>query len=150
MNTISHYKKLLVAVDLSEVSVNALNVAMDLSDKLGAKLDIVHSLPISAVTLPVNGIEMYNEELIQEELGKARRNLEFFVDKHKGNFTNLVQHVCFGEPTSEINKFAQANNADMIVIGTHGRSGLSHLLLGSVAESVLKRAKVPVVCVRNQ
>ena len=48
----------------------------------------------------------------------------------------------------EINKVAQSINPDMIVVGTHGRKGLSHLLMGSVAESVLRNAIVPVLCVR--
>lgn len=141
-----NYKNILVPVDFSEVSARALIVAMEFAAVMDAEITVLHAVSMAAVSLPVDGVPVYNNEMIEEQLGEARKALDEFLREHIGA-AQVSQNVCFGEPTSEVNNFAEEHNADLIVMGTHGRTGLLHLLMGSVAESVLRRARVPVLCV---
>lgn len=141
--------KIAVAVDFSDTSVNALKMALELGEKFNAQLAVVHCAPIAAVSLPEEGHPKINEKLLKKELAKARTNLDALVSVHAGNNKNITQHVIWGEPTTEVNKYVVENGIDLIVIGTHGRTGLKHLLMGSVAESVLRHANVPVMCIRS-
>ncbi len=138
--------KILVAVDFSDVSVKALQLAVEVSEKLGSELEVVHAVPMSAVKLPQNGVEQFNDEMIKDSLNEAMKKMEEFVGEHVSDSARLTLKPLFGEPTSEINIYAEANNFDLLVMGTHGRTGISHLLMGSVAESVLRNAKIPVLC----
>lgn len=142
----SKYKNILVPVDFSDVSAKALKVALDIAGVMDAEVTVMHAVSVSAVSLPVDGVPVYNDEMIEEELGKARKDLDKFLRDQIGS-AQVSQVVCFGEPTSEVNNYADDNKIDMIIIGTHGRTGLLHLLMGSVAESVLRHSKVPVLCV---
>ena len=142
----SKLNKFLVPVDFSDVSAKALDVALKLATDMGAEVTVLHAVSMSAVSLPVDGVPVFNEEMIEEELGQAKKILsEFLKDKTGG--AKVTEAVCFGEPTSEVNNFASENKFDIIIMGTHGRTGLLHLLMGSVAESVLRHARVPVLCV---
>jgi universal stress protein A len=148
----AHYKRLLVAVDFSDQSVRALQVARDLGNRLNAGLDIVHFVPVRIIGIDMEGMEAeatYIEELHKNDLDEARAKLEKFIEQHTSEDDDIEHHLYSGEPTNEINTRAREIGADMIIIGTHGRSGLKHILLGSVAESVLRTAEIPVLCVRS-
>lgn len=141
-------KCILIAIDFSEISVKAMQYALGLAEQINAKLEIVHTLPMTEIDLPAEGSAEFNEGLIQKELEKTRHKLGQFVKEHSNGNIDINKHVCLGDPKDEINKIAQSINPDIIVIGTHGRKGISHLLMGSVAESVLRNANVPVLCIR--
>lgn len=142
-------QRILVAVDFSEVSANAYRAAADLAMKLNAKLNVVHAVPMQAASLPMEGGAVYIEDLQAKQVEEARQKLDAFVRQYSKKETAVEQCIRSGDPTTEINRVAEELRADMIVVGTHGRSGLSHLLMGSVAESVLREAEVPVLCVRG-
>jgi len=142
-------RQILVAVDFSDVSANALRAAAELAGKLNARLKVVHAVPMQAASLPMEGGAVYIEDLQAKQVEEARERLKDFVRRHSEESSGVEQCVRAGDPTTEINRAAEELNADMIVVGTHGRSGLSHLLMGSVAESVLREAIVPVLCVRG-
>ena len=142
-------RQILVAVDFSDVSANAFRAAAELARKLNAKLKVLHAVPMQAASLPMEGGAVYLEDLQAKQVEEARDRLNAFVRQHFGAGTGVEQCVRAGDPTTEINRAADELQADMIVVGTHGRSGLSHLLMGSVAESVLREAVVPVLCVRG-
>lgn len=142
-------RQILVAVDFSDVSANAFRAAADLATKLDASLKIVHAVPMQAASLPMEGGAVYIEDLQTKQVEEAREKLAAFVRQHPHGSLDVEQCVRSGDPTTEINRAAQELQADLIVVGTHGRSGLSHLLMGSVAESVLREALVPVLCVRG-
>ena len=141
-------KSILVAVDFSEISVKALQTALDLAEQINAKLDVVHTLPMSEIDLPAEGSAEFNRGLVQQELEKTKDKLNQFVKELSNENIDINELICLGDPKDEINKIAQSINPDMIVVGTHGRKGLSHLLMGSVAESIVRNAIVPVLCVR--
>lgn len=141
---------ILVAVDLSEISVEALRFAVQLSEQLQAGLKVVYTLPESSLDLPAEGSAEFNHSLVDKELEKTRDALDQFVKENSGGNAEIEQHVSLGEPELAVNKIAEQIEPDMIVVGTHGRTGLSHLLMGSVAESIVRSSRVPVVCVRHQ
>jgi nucleotide-binding universal stress UspA family protein len=142
-------KKIAVAVDFSEVSVKALKTAMGLADELNSELVVVHCAPIYAVALPEDGHVKVNEKVLDREMTKAREQLSALVSEVHAGTIKLSQEVVWGEPTAELNRYVADNAVDIVVIGTHGRTGLRHLFLGSVAESVLRHANVPVICIRS-
>jgi nucleotide-binding universal stress UspA family protein len=141
--------RILVAVDFSAVSANALRHAAVLARQLGASLDIFHALKLSNIELPVNASVEHEEEVIQAALKKRTARLDKFVKQHATELPKVKQSVRLGEPVELVNEAARECHADLIVIGTHGRTGLKNLLMGSVAESVLRKADVPVVCIRS-
>lgn len=148
----AHYKRLLVAVDFSDQSVRALQTARDLGKRLNASLDIAHFVPIRIIGIDMEGMEAeasYIDELHKNDLEEARLKLDAFVKQHTTTEDDVSYHLHSGEASVEINNKARETGVDMIIIGTHGRSGLKHILLGSVAESVLRTADVPVLCVRS-
>ena len=145
----SHFKQLLVAVDFSDPSIRALQVAREMGTRLNSKLHIVHFVPMRVMDMGMEGGVDFIEEMHQKELEEAKVKLENFVKDHTTTEDEVEQHLRSGEPAAEVNPMAIELSADMIIIGTHGRTGLKHLLLGSVAESILRSADVPVLCVRT-
>jgi universal stress protein A len=147
----SHFKELLVATDFSDPSIRALQVARDLGIRLNARLNIVHFVPTRISSVDIEGMEAeasYIEQIHVTDLKEAEAKLRSFINIHTMAEDDIVQHVCSGEPEDGINAKAREIGADMICMGTHGRTGVKHLFMGSVAESVLKTANVPVLCVR--
>jgi len=147
----SHFKELLVATDFSDPSIRALQVARDLGIRLNARLNIVYFVPTRISSVDIEGMEAeasYIEQIHEADLKEAEAKLRSFINIHTMAEDDIVQHVCSGEPEEGINAKAREIGADMICMGTHGRTGVKHLFMGSVAESVLKTANVPVLCVR--
>lgn len=144
-------KRILVPVDYSACSRVALRFAADLAQRFGGSLDVVHvwdrpsyvsdvvmtrSDPLSAKSLIV---------LIEEN---ARRDLdEFLTSAELPAGTALISRLIAGDPASALLHELKLGSYDLVVLGTHGRTGLSHVLLGSVAEKVLRLSPVPVLTV---
>ena len=145
----SHYQQLLVAVDFSGPSIRALQVARDIGKRLNARLNIVHFVPMRIADMGMEGGVGFTEEMHQSELAEAKVKLENLVKDHTMADDDVKQFLRTGEPAADMGAMANEIGADMIVIGTHGRTGLKHLLLGSVAEHILRSADVPVMCVRT-
>lgn len=139
-------KTILVPIDFSACATHALDYACELAGKLGAKVQLVHAIP---VTLPELGITL--TQAMIEDLQRA--NVLALEDVAKPRRTNVElapSIVKLGDPRDVILETAEAQHADLIVIGTHGRRGLSRLVLGSVAENVIRRATCPVLAVRSR
>lgn len=143
------YKTILVAVDFSDVSAAALRTAQDLARRLGAQLKVVHVVQPQPVPLPLEGSAIYMDEVQSWQIEEAEKSLEKFVAEHCPPGTVTITKVRSGVAATEIGQAAVDHDAAMIVLGTHGRTGLKHLLMGSIAESVLRVAPVPVLCVRT-
>ena len=142
-------KRILVAVDFSAVSANALRHAAALARQLGAVMDVFNALPLTDIELNPNASAEHEDEMIQSALGKQRAKLSRFVQQHAADLSAVNESVRLGRPVDLVNDAAKQSQADLIVIGTHGRTGLKNLLVGSVAESVLRQSDVPVVCIRS-
>lgn len=137
-------KTILVAVDTSDASREALNVALQLSAALGGRLVLLTVVDVSKL-LAVAGYETpYPVDTIEIMRRDAETTLDECASLCAGKATVSVL-TAEGEASDEILRAAESEKADLICIGTHGRKGISRLFLGSVAESVLRRAEIPVL-----
>lgn len=142
-------KKILYATDYSESSKAALPFAVALARQIGATLLIAHVS--EREQFPVGELFDEEREPDQDEL----RELNAVVPADSG--VRCEHHLLYGEPGSaEVTKpadvlveFAKKKHVEAIVLGTHGRSGVAHLLMGSVAEAVLRHASCPVISIRQ-
>ena len=141
--------KVLVPTDFSEPSATALTYAFALARAFGASMHVLHVVE-EPLAQGWNGFGLPAlPELRAQVLADAQRQLEEAVPllARDRQATELV--TCLGDPEREIVGFANARNVDLIVMGTHGRGGMAHLLLGSVAEKVVRAAPCPVLTVRH-
>jgi nucleotide-binding universal stress UspA family protein len=143
---------ILVATDFSTPSEAATTYAFQLARSLGARVTMLHVVPESDVEVMVAlrghlQSPISREALIQTLYTEAEKRLATLVDNAKAQ--DLVQErlIVTGQPASEIVSWAIAKNAQIILVGTHGRSGLERVLLGSVAEHVLRLASCAVLVV---
>ena len=141
-------KKILFATDFSEGSRNALPYAVDIAMRHGAKIYAVHV--IFDVTKAAGWyVPHASAEEVYADLEKsARKELEKTFSEDMRKFKDYENVLLRGTPYEEITKFAEANKIDLIVIATHGRTGIDRLLFGSTAEQVVRYAPCPVLSVR--
>jgi len=142
------FNKILYATDLTENSEYAFDYALTLSEEFNAKLIILH-----VIYLPIDLRDFYvphiSFETIEHEIEiSAEKMLDKFCKKKIKSYENYEKFIVTGIPDIEILKKAEMEKVDLIVIGTHGRVGLDHLLFGSTAEKVVKKAVCPVMTVR--
>jgi universal stress protein A len=142
-------KKILVAVDFSKLSYAALDYAIDLARELGARLTVLYVVePLEFAGVDVlGGTPIATQSIVDEHLKQARRELERVKTKRLAGLEGATTAVRMGRPAEEIVAAAGKGKSNLIVLGTHGRSGLSHLLMGSVSERVVRHAQCPVVVV---
>lgn len=132
-----------VAVDFEAASEKALALGQELATKLGCELALLHVYQLPIYTYP--GLEPGVLPAYQSEVtAAAKRALDGLAAKHGVTRAFLRE----GDPATEVLAAVEELRPKMLVLGTHGRRGLSHLLLGSVAEKIVRRATVPVVTVR--
>ncbi len=142
------YRRLLCPVDFSDASDNAFQVATDLAVILKADLHVMHVFQMPASAIPEGGYEV-PEAVVDKITDNLTKKLNEFVERISTSEINITTGLYKGFPHVEIINSADEINADMIVMGTHGRTGFSQLLLGSVAERVLRTSSVPVLTVRK-
>ena len=141
--------RVLVPVDFSEHSTRALDCAKTLAEKFGAALHLVTVVP-DPFLLPDPGPryvplpEGYVEGLRHDAESHVRRLLTQAEERK----LRAQSNVAFGNPYREIMDYVKRASIDLIVMGTHGRGGVAHLLMGSVAEKVVRTAPCPVLTVR--
>lgn len=141
------FKKILVPVDFSACSAEALRVAADMSQRYDAAISIVHCYEPMTYMVP-EGHVFYTAaqmESLFSEFAKALASAK--KDAEAAGAKRVDTQQLEGIAASEIVEFARKGGFDLIVMGTHGRTGLKHALLGSVAEKVLRRAPCPVLTV---
>lgn len=137
---------LLVPVDFSSPSLDALEYAIQVVDRFGARLTVLHVLEPIYYDLEL-GLGLIEQESQKRTHWEAQLDGLAQVVKERGLAAGSV--VLGGVPSESIVTYARAQGCDLIVMGTHGRRGLSRLRYGSVAESVLRQAPCPVLTVRS-
>ena len=140
------FKRILVAVDNEPVAARAVDVAIDLARAVAGELSLVCVVDPAAANAGA-GTGLAASELVALAQADARRLLESFRER-AGRQPLPLEFVVVGKPAAEIVKAAKEWPADVIVIGSHGRGGVSRVLLGSVAEAVMRHATCPVLVVR--
>jgi len=146
---VSQITRILVATDFSETSDAALTYARTLADSLGASLHLVHVFddPYGNALVAEVSVSVYESMRATEMTQARRRLLRRLPPADRKQFQGSTAIVT-GAPAEAIVDYAADRGMDLIVMGTHGRSGFAHLLLGSVAEHVVRTAKCPVLTVR--
>jgi len=145
-------RNILVATDFSPIAGNALDTAVRIGRATGAKVTLAHVVPSQVVIhagLPV-GIRSEVVRLSQEMLARDRRRLERLIAAARKAGVRADGAMHEGDPPGELLRIVEETKPDAIVIGTHGRGGAAHLLLGSVAEKVVRLAKCPVLVVKKK
>lgn len=139
------YNKILLPTDGSEGAEAALEHALDLAEKYEAELHIVYVADIRVDSTT----DMWANMLGQlEEIGEeATSTIAKRVEK---TGVEVVTEVIRGIPHEEINSYVDENDIDLITMGTHGRTGIDRLLLGSVTEKVIRTSKKPVLTVGRE
>jgi len=142
-------KRILFPTDFSETTVHTAAFAADLAEKYGAKIYILHIIYDITRDSGIYGSRMNLDSLYLE----VRKGADEEMDRIASTFPdNLeVQRVIrIGSPYSDILSFADEEAIDLIVIGSHGKKGLDRVLFGSTAQKVIRRAKCPVLTVRER
>ena len=142
------FDKILYATDFSESSEHAFGYALALAQQFKSRLIILHVInePVDLRGFYVPHVSFENLEKEIEE--GAQKMMEKFCDTHVKDFTDYEKLIVTGIPYEEILKRAESEKVSFIVLGTQGRSGIDHLLFGSTAERVVRKALCPVVTVR--
>ena len=141
----ARFRKILCPMDFSPNSIAVLDFALKLIDGSDATMLLINVVPspVGASAIPPVPLEPYP---IVEETARARLKT-LALERLEGKVGYEVA-ACSGDPATEIVSAAGAFGADLIVMATHGRTGLKHFFLGSVAERVVRESPVPVLTIR--
>lgn len=136
-------KKILCPVDFSDASRTAALYSLELARQLGASVELLYTCQLASMASPASA-------LAAEVVREARADLDAFAGKLPHEGVSLTRALRVGAPYVEIVSAAVDGSFDMIVMGTTGRTGLEHFLLGSVAERVVQSSPVPVLTVNHK
>jgi nucleotide-binding universal stress UspA family protein len=139
--------RILFPTDLSHYGDAALNLASSLASETGAMLHIVYVQDTSDLNAAMGEASYLYARTWEEDLEKAQQRLQSIEPAVAG--VRYEQECLTGNPAAEILRFAELHNVDLIVMASRGRTGLSRLLMGSVAEAVMRRATCPVFIVKQ-
>lgn len=142
------FEKILLAIDFSDYSEVACEYALTLAQNFNSSLLVLHVInePVDLRGFYVPHISF--EQLEQEIETGAVKMMETFCNENLKEFTAFTTAVVTGVPYEEIIRVATDQESSLIVIGTHGRTGLDHLIFGSTAERVVRSAPCPVMTIR--
>jgi nucleotide-binding universal stress UspA family protein len=144
------WKKICCPIDFSDPSRTALRTAVDLCNTFGAELTLFHAYQLPGYTLP-EGSVVASPKMLQDLADQADAHLVEWKKLAEGIGAQGVRTAkSVGEPALEIVEFARQGGFDLLVLGTHGRTGIRHALLGSTAERVVRRAGCPVLTVHPE
>lgn len=138
---------ILVPVDFSPCSFEGLNYAIRFADKFAAKILIFNTVYLG-YAYTADGFAMYNLSALQDQaLKDAEREMAEFVHRALFGSVKFETAVQLGLPVDDICAFAEQKKVDLIITSTHGRTGFSHVMIGSTAEQVVRRATRPILVV---
>jgi universal stress protein A len=136
-------RTILAPTDLSDLSKVGIRYALEMGWNESAKVIVYHVIDFGMDSHNRHASHGSNRDLLEE----GRRTLHNFLAENFADLVNVVEVVEFGAPYKNIVEKAESEKADLIVMSTHGRTGLSHIMLGSVAENVVARAPCLVLVI---
>jgi universal stress protein A len=146
-------RKILVPIDLSPSGRRVLAQAQDFARQFSSSIDLLHVWTPPAMLAPealITGIGTTEQPFLEWLGNSAREHLGKFESQLEADGIHITQSYCeLGDPATTIVEHAANGGYDLLVLGTHGRTGLSHALMGSVAEKVVRRAPCAVLTVRT-
>jgi nucleotide-binding universal stress UspA family protein len=141
--------KILVPIDFSENSKNAIRYAVAYAEKFNAEIifvyviePVIYPSDFGLGQVPINRMDL-------EIFTKAEEELKKLIVTHLPKSVKGIHCVRTGKPFLEIINCAKENNCDLIIMSTHGHSGIEHILFGSTAEKVVRKSSIPVLTIRN-
>ena len=143
-------QKILLSTDFSDYSAAATKYACELATKFDAELHLLHTLELHLSSAPGFGMGLALPTYINESRAAAEKSLAGVLDPKWSAGRTVIQALVEGSPKAEIVRYARKQEIDLIVLATHGRTGLSHVIIGSVAETVVRTAPCPVLTVRPE
>jgi nucleotide-binding universal stress UspA family protein len=144
-------QRILFPTDFSELSKAAETSACDLADQFGAELHVLHVLNDLFLTMPQTAAALLiSPESLDDVITSAEVEIQKIPTPAWASGKKVVRAVRIGTTYDTIVQYAKDNAIDLIVIGTHGRTGLPHVLLGSIAERVVQHAPCSVLTVRSE
>ena len=139
-------KKILFPVDLSKVSPKIAPYVHEMTAKFGAEIHVLFVARIlqhfTSIYVPHPSVGKFEAEIVE---GAKRKLQEFVKETFPGG--SCRAHVVLGDAAEEILSYAEAEEIDLIIMGTHGRKGIERIIFGSVAERVVKKSPIPVLTV---
>ncbi len=147
MSTVN-LKKILVPQDFSEYSLHALKYAVTFAELFNSELIILHI--VEPIVYPADfSFGQVSIPAMEEEIRKhSEEQLNELVTKEIPKKIKATAIIRIGKPFIEIVEVAKSENADLIVISSHGRTGMDHVLFGSTADKVVRKAPCPVLTIR--
>ncbi len=143
-------KSILFPTDFSDNSKHALDYAASFAAQYKAKLYVLHVVASPHTLVGYEAAPFVSfEKLFAEMRASAAKAMDGFIPEEVKKEVQLETAIAQGTPFLEILKFAREKVVDLIVIATHGRTGLRHVLFGSVAEKVVRKAPCPVLSIRH-
>jgi nucleotide-binding universal stress UspA family protein len=146
MNTKS-FHKLLVPTDFSEVSLSALDYLQSFNTFKKVTVYLLHIIE-NAPMVAFPAVELDSEIVMRNAEEDAVADIDGIIKDRVHGLENVVPVIRRGIPYVEITQFAKTANVDLIVMATHGRTGVTHAIMGSVAEKVIRYSSVPVLTVK--
>ena len=140
-------KHFLVPTDLTDGAEAALAYACELAGQLGATVHLVNVIGVPTLGVPEVG-GAATSTMIDQIVKENQAALERLADKHRGTATIGKLVLKIGDAKDAIEEAAKELGADLIIMSTHGRTGVSRFLLGSIAEKVVRSAPCPVLTIR--
>ena len=143
-------KTVLVPTDFSDASETALNYGKAMAEAFGASLHLVHVMEDLLAHAWAAEVYVASAPNLREEIEReSRLRLEAMLTEAERERLQARVALLSGNPFIEIIRYARTNDIDLIVMGTHGRGPIAHMLLGSVAEKVVRKSPCPVLTVRD-
>lgn len=139
-------RTILVPTDFSEYADHALAYAVDLAVALDATIHLVHAISVGMAGLPEMGVA-YSAMMMESTTKAAQEELEARATRYRDRVAIAPVRIEIGDAREVVDQVAKLIDADLIIMGTHGRRGLRRMLLGSVAETVVRSAPCPVLAV---
>ncbi|MDR7417875.1 MAG: universal stress protein [Armatimonadota bacterium] len=142
--------RILVPMDFSRDASLALRWAAALATSLKAKVSVLHVIDLTQITMAIGHHDLTSARVIDGVFKRVRADAEANMARAARRYPRARTVIREGNPRAVILDTAKRERADLIVMGTHGRTGLARLLFGSVAEHVVRHSPVPVLTVRQQ
>jgi len=142
-------KRIIWPTDFSEPAYEGLKIAVELADRFSAEMLLVHVVaPLPAMQGGLEPTGFHIPTVLKEIEDSAKKSLEEIRQEKIPADIRVQTKVLLGRPANEIVRLAEDENADLIVIPTHGESGWQRFMFGSVAERVVRHAECPVLTIR--
>ena len=143
-------KNILVPFDFSKPAVNAFRFALSCAGKSGGRIHLLHVIEMPVITDPLLFPAVQYEVALEAELReKAEKSFSSTISKYNIQHTEVVSSVVFGVITMTIVDYVREHRCDLVIMGSHGASGLHEAVIGSNTEKIVRRSPVPVIVVKS-